>query len=117
MDFYDHPAMVDLQEMSAKGLAKLYLTGVAYNLLTLRPEICLLLVIQDETWWERVNVPDSCSIKLTLSETKNQLLKVPIADDEKFFDSLPEKSLINFVPQGIPALVEGVKLAQEILNL
>src|SRR5690606_24732133 len=59
MDFYQHPALLDLKRMQAAQEAGLYLTGIAYNLLTLRPEICMLLLIHDEGWWQRLHAPDS----------------------------------------------------------
>ncbi|MCA9912090.1 MAG: hypothetical protein KC496_02020, partial [Anaerolineae bacterium] len=57
-DFYAQPALLDLQQMLDNGEAGLYLTGIAMNLMTLRPEITALLLIQDAEWWPRVTAPD-----------------------------------------------------------
>jgi len=50
MNFYDHPALVDLQQMMDAGQAGLYLSGIALNLLTLRPELSALMLIRDPDW-------------------------------------------------------------------
>ena len=34
------------------GRAQILLTGVAVNLLNMRPEICTLLLIKDAEWWK-----------------------------------------------------------------
>ena len=41
-----------LTGMLGSGTARLLYTGIAVNLLALRPEICTLLVIEDPTWFE-----------------------------------------------------------------
>ncbi|TCO54975.1 helix-turn-helix domain-containing protein [Actinocrispum wychmicini] len=43
----------EIQRLRDEPSAKLYYTGVSLNLLTLRPEICLLLLITDPGWLER----------------------------------------------------------------
>lgn len=115
MDFYQHPALVDLRQMQDNKQAGLYLTGIAMNLLTLRPEICMLLLIHDDGWWQRVNAPDS-PIKLATSETRDKVKLIPIENDDDLFNALPDKTLTGFVPQAIPALWEGVALAREIIG-
>src|SRR5690606_24563112 len=102
MDFYQHPALLDLKRMQAAQEAGLYLTGIAYNLLTLRPEICMLLLIHDEGWWQRLHAPDS-PFRLNTPESRDQLLLLPIADDAGLTNALPGQTLLNFVPQAIPA--------------
>jgi len=42
-----------LDDLLQAGDAALLYTGVAVNLLALRPEICTLLLINDPGWWER----------------------------------------------------------------
>ncbi|MDQ7025995.1 MAG: hypothetical protein Q9P44_10600 [Anaerolineae bacterium] len=115
MDFYQHPALVDLRQMQDNKQAGLYLTGMAMNLLTLRPEICMLTLIHDSGWWQRVNASGS-PIKVAPSESRDELLLIPIAEDDNLFYALPDKTLTGFVPQAIPALWEGVTLAREIIN-
>jgi len=42
-----------LSDMLSAGDAALLYSGVAVNLLALRPEICTVLIIHDPRWWER----------------------------------------------------------------
>lgn len=44
------PEIVRLDKLISSGDAALYYTGISVNLLTLRPEICTLLLIQDPHW-------------------------------------------------------------------
>jgi hypothetical protein len=115
MNFYQHTALLDLQTMQAKNQAELCLTGVAFNLLTLRAEVCLLLVIHDDGWWQRITAPDS-PIKLITSETRDKLILAPISSDDELMNALPQNTVTGFVPQAIPALWEGVKLARSLIN-
>ena len=48
--FYGDPNLVEIQSLEAEGKARLYFTGVAMNLLNLRPEICAPLLVEDEEW-------------------------------------------------------------------
>jgi len=112
VDIYRHPALVDLLTMQANQQAGLYLSGVAVNLLTLRPEICLVLVIHDPGWWHRVNAPDS-AYQIVTPEARGNIIRAPIATDEGLLDALPERDITRFVPQAIPALWEGVAIARE----
>jgi transcriptional regulator with XRE-family HTH domain len=50
---YDRREARVLDELLGAGDAALLYTGVAVNLLALRPEICTLLLINDPGWWER----------------------------------------------------------------
>jgi hypothetical protein len=43
----------EIERLRSERQAKLYYTGVSVNLMTLRPEICLLLLITDPTWLAR----------------------------------------------------------------
>jgi hypothetical protein len=44
------PEIVRLNTLISSGGAGLYYTGISVNLLTLRPEICTLLLIHDPHW-------------------------------------------------------------------
>ena len=43
----------EIARLNAEDQVNLYYTGVSVNLLTLRPEICLLLLVTDPTWLVR----------------------------------------------------------------
>jgi hypothetical protein len=47
------PEILRLQGLIESGQANLYYTGVSVNLLTLRPEICTLLLVRDPAWITR----------------------------------------------------------------
>jgi len=49
--FYRDHRLEYLLEILNNGRAQIYLTGLAVNLLNLRPEICLLLYIRDPDWY------------------------------------------------------------------
>lgn len=51
--FYSDKRLQYLKTLIAKGEAKLFFTGVAVNLLNLRPEICTLLYISTPEWYDR----------------------------------------------------------------
>ncbi len=51
--FYGDPRLKYLRALISVDKVKLLLTGVAVNLLNLRPEICTLLLIQSPEWYEK----------------------------------------------------------------
>ena len=50
--FYQHPNLRYLQQLLATGAAELRGTAFIFNLLNHRPELCTLLLIRDEAWYE-----------------------------------------------------------------
>ncbi|MFQ3648497.1 MAG: hypothetical protein SNJ80_16330 [Anaerolinea sp.] len=112
-----HPARQRLQAMLANGDARLYLTGVAYNLLTLRAEICALLLIHDPTWWAESTAPHSALAFNAHSEAQDgRLITMPITTDEALLADLPQPLYTAMPPQAYAALWLGVKLAREIIG-
>jgi hypothetical protein len=109
--FQQHPALVDLHQMEAAGEAGLHLTGIAVSLLSLRPEICALLLIHDPGWWERVTAPDSRIPLNTSAETGEALLHLPLSRSE-IASVLPPQLPVRMPPQGFAALQEGLRLAR-----
>ena len=51
--FYADPRLLYLRELLASGGAELHLTGIEVPLLNLRQEICAVLLIRSEEWYER----------------------------------------------------------------
>lgn len=108
--FYQHPSLRALQAYGARGAAQLYLTGVAINLLTLRPEICALLLIHAPEWAE--------SSFLAVAEAhEGRLCYAPIVDDAALTAALPQGALASLPPQGAAALWLGVDYARAVLGL
>lgn len=52
--FYNDPHLQYLRELERDGKAHLLLSGVSTSLLTMRPEICTVLLIEDPEWIGRV---------------------------------------------------------------
>jgi hypothetical protein len=115
--FDDHPALLDLQRMMQQGQASLHLTGIAFSLLSLRPEICALLLIRDPDWWRRVHAENSPYRLNTEAEASGKLLLVPLGDDQSMLSALPPDYHLSMVPQAIGAFWQGIDLARELLAL
>lgn len=114
-DMNSHPALLNLQKMETEGCAEIRLTGVTMNLLTLRPEISITLVIHDVGWWRRVQ-SGSDGYQLDMPETDEKLLLVPIDNDEAVLSALPENYYLRMVPQAISAMWEGIDMARGLIS-
>jgi hypothetical protein len=113
----DHPAHQQLKAMLQIGAARLLLTGVTYNLLTLRAEICALLLIHDSSWWEASTNADSPLAFNAHSETQDgRLTTVPIDTDEQIIAGLPQPLYLAMPPQAYAALWLGVACARQQLR-
>lgn len=108
---FQHPVIRDL----ADHHATLYLTGVTMNLLTLRPEVCALLYIQDITWWERVCAPTYHTPLNAHSEAhEGKLTLVPIKTDEALLASLQPDVHTRMPAHASVAMWLAVDLARKI---
>jgi len=113
----------DLDRMLAAGEAELWVTGVVVNVLTLRPEICALLLIADERWYSRSVDPASGARLRVNAEfaTPEELSRVPadqpgpgknvrfspeMSDDELLARSFMSPN--NSVPVGAAAFWLGI---------
>ncbi len=124
--FYDHPALHYLEELMADGRASLHLTGIAMNLLTMRPDICTLLMIYDPAWYERVSRQkwdSTIDVELltTAWETdRRKIVFAPIEDDVTLLTTLPNMVgadlQAHMTPQGSAALWLGIDMARDILR-
>jgi hypothetical protein len=111
-----HPAQQRLQAMLQTGDTQLFLTGVAYNLLTLRAEICALLLIHDPAWWEESTTVGGALTFNAHSEAQDGRLTItPIASDEALLAGLPHPLYTAMPPQAYAALWLGVTLAREMV--
>jgi len=111
----EHPALHDLQAMEADGRASIRLTGISINLLTLRAEISTVLVIHDERWWQTMQSGEK-GYRLNTPETQNQLILIPMENDESALEHLPENYYLNMVPQAIPAFWDGIDSARLLIE-
>lgn len=111
--FYEHPALRYLLELLASGGAQLCATGIAFNLLTLRPEVCTLLLIHDPQWHRRVSAPDSDMPFATAEETLGgSVIRAPIETDEEFLAHFPPDLHLRMPAHATAALWLGIDLAR-----
>lgn len=113
-DFMNHPALVQWRKMQAEGQAALYLLGISFSLLTLRPEFIALLLIHDSDWWQSISAPNSPTPMMT-SETDEDLLLIPIESDAAILAAIGTAAYLRMPPQALVTLWEGVALARSLL--
>lgn len=106
--FYDEPPVHELLTMLDNGHAALHLTGVAMNLLTLRAEICTLLVIHDPDWYARWKD----ELRAALFTERQETLYVPVDDTSALPDNLP----MQMTPHGAAALWMGIDRVKELVQ-
>jgi hypothetical protein len=120
--FYSDPNLLRLKKMLKEGRALFHLTGVAVNLLNLRPEILTLLIIKDPAWikneglnlnWEWSG-EDEAHKKVEKTDTLYRT--VEIDNDDAIFNRIPLKP-DNTVPPGAAAFWLGVDMARKILGI
>lgn len=73
---FDRPEAEAITQMLDRGDAHLLYSGVAVNLLTLRPEICTLLIVHDPDWYEE----QSASLQLWDGHLKRSRRTEPLPD-------------------------------------
>lgn len=104
-----HRAYQDIQERIAQGSASLHLTGITTNLMTLRPEVCGVLVIDGADWYERITTPGSDMPLNAHAEAQGgHLHLVSIETDEALHSTLPPNLHRHMPPQGAVAFWLGV---------
>lgn len=119
---FNDPRLQLLEDCLRSGAAQLLLTGVAVNLLNLRPEICTLLVFHDSNWFKRVTL----QINEEYIQTTEHLEEV-LSRPEECYDSVPlleDRQLIaagrllpsRMVPAGAAAVWLGVDVLRELIR-
>jgi hypothetical protein len=124
--FYENPNLLYLRELEERGDAKFFFTGVAINLLNLRPEICTLLVITNPEWiinqrrgsklkayqldpirinWEFQNDDHLDGIKF------EKIASIGLTDELVVPENLFKP--YNWVPPGAAAFLLGLQVARE----
>jgi len=103
--FYQYPAIAELRQMLIKGRAEHHITGIAINLLTLRPEICTLLLIHDEAWYTH----HKTELRAACFERRNTVF-VPIDT----LEGLPQNPHETMTPHGAVSFWLGVDRARSI---
>ena len=116
--FYDHPALRYLLGLLETGKAKLRVTGLILNLLTLRPEISALLLIHDPGWYARITAKDSDMPFQTADETLgDSVVMAPITTDESFLTNFPPDLHLSMPAQATATLWLGIEQARREISL
>ena len=127
--FYDHPNLLFLEELLRSGAAQLRGTAFIFNLLNHRPEICTLLLITDEGWFQqqkdvfaarrngleylRLNSEFVLGASPRMDWEMEAVTTLPI-DDPRWGQIVQPWFM---VPPAAPALVVGARAAAELLGL
>jgi len=127
--FYENPNLLYLKDLIKDNKAKILLTGIAVDLLDLRPEICVLILIQTTEWFENHSRGKKVG--------DLQLKSLEFVDEFKHRDELHAKGIRgtqllelsddlilpsgylkpeNFTPQGAAALLLGLQVARDVLR-
>ncbi len=123
--FYEFPDLQLLQMLETEGSAELYLTGIAFDLLKLRPEICILLFIKDPAWIEnhrtgkrwknqrlsKINIDEPFSAAdFAAGRECGRLVSIQLGKEFEFPNSLLKTEY--FTPPGIAAVMLGIEMAR-----
>ena len=124
--FYQDPRLVYLQSLLETHQAELYLTGIAIDLLNLRPEICTLLLIRSPEWYQhhtnqrfpheqfRLNQEWAKAVRPE-GDAEVALHSVPYQATDEAFLELAHLSPGNILPPGAAAFWLGVDVLRRIL--
>ena len=103
----NHPVYAGLQQHLQRGSAKVFLTGIVMNLMTLRPEICTVLQIDDEDWFAQMLDKHA---QPNDEVAGGNLLWVPVDDP---YAVLSEDFYLQMPPQGASAFLLGMEQVQK----
>ncbi|MEL6821534.1 MAG: hypothetical protein AAFP70_07230 [Calditrichota bacterium] len=120
------PRLQSLHSMLSAGKAILQFTGIAADLLKLRPEICMQLILTDSQWYEELHETMSdrddfyalrdfdelASIQDRLAELR--MISVPLNAAQEGFELLQR---MPFSPPGAAAFFMSWKHAQRLISL
>lgn len=120
--FYSDVRLQYLMSLISEGSAKLYFTGVAINLMNLRPEVCTLLVIDNPEWYKRCQGKSEYGWKFNseFANKKDKLVSgsklvssLTLAEDNEMFKT-GNLDPHEMVPAGAAAFWLGVDVLQKI---
>lgn len=105
---YAHPAVQELKTMTTDGRAALHLTGAAFNPLSLRLEITIVLVIHDSGWFRRWQP----QLQAALFTERQHTDYIPLDT----LDGLPVDLPLRMAPHGAAAMWSGIRHARMLLQ-
>lgn len=106
--FLTNPHIQALTSMFTDGRAELHATGIVLNLLSMRFELCSLLLIHDADWYRR----NRAILESALDVERQGTYITPIESLAGLPDDWPER----FTPQGVAALILGKETAVNLLK-
>ena len=111
-----NPNLLYLQNLLASGDASFEITGIAFNLLNHRPEICTLLLIRDEDWFQKHSQPAPNLLPFQFNTEFAEAVGTSALSiqDHRWEDILNPQ---NITPPGAAAIVLGARRALNILDL
>ncbi len=124
----DHdPVMEVLDELFRDGHAKLYFTGIAVNLLNLRPEICTLLWIDTQRWYRLHTTHPRKELRFRFNyeimkmpemaiDSEKAVFKATYKADDHEFAVTNKFEPAEFIPPGAAAVWLGKWLLDRILG-
>lgn len=124
--FYQDPRLVYLQSLLETHQAELFLTGIAVDLLNLRPEICTLLLIRSPEWYQHhtnqlfpqeqfhLNQEWAKAVRPE-GDVEAPLTSVPYRATDEAFLELDDIAPGHMVPPGAAAFWLGVDVLRRIL--
>jgi hypothetical protein len=111
--FYGHPNLKYLMKLEKEQKARLLFTGVAINLITLTPEICTLLQINTNEWYEKHNNPSTGLTPLTTNEESEKHIILEIDNNLSFPNQLTPTKI---TPPGAATLILGLNTAKQTIQ-
>lgn len=104
-----HKPIVYLEKLLKQGSAILTVTGLAVSLLNLRPEVCLLLLINDPEWWKTHTSIKADEFKFNDEVLKN--LRLSYSDNDMDFLNTVNPEIM--IPPGAAAFWLGIDKLRE----
>ncbi|MGD0339011.1 MAG: hypothetical protein ABSB78_09500 [Bacteroidota bacterium] len=125
--FYGDMRLTFLLELIKRNKAQVFLTGIAVDLLNLRPEICTLLLIRTPDWHEfhssnpehgqrfHLNIEYETLNALSFSSSEPGIARVHFAQTDDEMNEVKQFSNTKIVPSGAAAFWLGVDVLRKVL--
>jgi hypothetical protein len=124
--FYGDTRLEYLRSLISAGKASLTFTGLAVNLLNLRPEICLLLLIKDPDWYEHHRRNPEAEQRFKFNDewlgvaemghnAQTAVARIKNCRDDADLLSAARINSWDLVPPGAAALWLGKRVLDEVL--
>jgi hypothetical protein len=118
--FYNFPEVKMIKEMLDTGSARLFVSGIALNLLNLRPEILTLLIIHDAKWFKDLKSDIKfCQFEFVPESITEQIDSVAMSlplNDQRILQPGNAFAPEHCVAPGGACLMIGIGLAREIVK-